>query len=83
MIRLYVLLTVNGVIDIVKICLEMLLLVLVMLRMRIARAARGIENVPESVHWCLLLIKFVCCDGRCRLCSVAYFRSRVSRVGKG
>jgi len=40
-----------------------------------------VEEIPESVHWCFLLIKFVSCHGKCNSCSVNYLRSRVSVVG--
>lgn len=42
---------------------------------------RAIEEVPESAHWCLILVEFVSCNGRCRMCSVEYLRSRISVVG--
>jgi hypothetical protein len=40
-----------------------------------------IEDVAESVHYCLLTVKFVNCHGRCNNCSVDYLRSRLSAVG--
>ena len=43
---------------------------------------RGIDELPEATHRCVVLLgKFVCCDGRCRHCSVDYLRSRLSVVG--
>jgi uncharacterized membrane protein YhaH (DUF805 family) len=47
----------------------------------VAMHVRRLEDIPETVHWCLLLIKFVSCNGRCRLCSADYLRSRVSVAG--
>ena len=42
---------------------------------------RRVDDIAETVHWCLLLIKFVSCHGRCRLCSADYLRSRISVAG--
>jgi len=42
---------------------------------------RKADDIPESPHWCLLLIKFVKCNGRCNGCSVDYLRSRRSVAG--
>lgn len=42
---------------------------------------RKAEEIPEYPHWCLLLIRFVLCDGKCSSCSTEYLRSRFSVVG--
>jgi len=34
------------------------------------------EEIPVSVHWCLLLVEFVSCNGRCNMCLVKYLHSR-------
>jgi len=47
----------------------------------IAMSVNRIEDIVESAHWCLLLIMFVGCHGRCNNCSVDFLRSRRSVVG--
>jgi hypothetical protein len=42
---------------------------------------RKAEDIPESAHLCLLLVEFVSCNGRCRMCSVEYLRDRRSVAG--
>lgn len=42
---------------------------------------RRVEEIPESAQWCVLLIRFVSCNGRCNSCSVDYLRSRRSVAG--
>ena len=39
------------------------------------------NDVFESVHWCLLMIKFVECYGLCDNCSVDRLKSRRSVAG--
>jgi hypothetical protein len=46
-----------------------------------AMEVNRIEDIAEAVHWCVLMIKFVKCHGRCNNCSVDYLRSRRSAVG--
>jgi len=46
-----------------------------------AMEVNRLEDVAESVHWCLLTVKFVNCHGRCLKCSVDYLGSRRSVVG--
>jgi len=42
---------------------------------------RNVEEIPEFPHWCLLLVRFVSCSGRCDNCSVGYLKTRHSVVG--
>ena len=47
----------------------------------VAMHVHRIKDISETVHLCLLLIKFTKCHGRCNSCSVGYLRSRRSVVG--
>jgi len=49
--------------------------------MKICEHVSASEEIPERVGYCPLLVKFVCCHGRCRSCSVEYLRSRRSVIG--
>jgi hypothetical protein len=49
--------------------------------MKICEHVSASEEIPKRVSYCPLLVKFVCCNGQCRGCSVEYLRSRRSVAG--
>ena len=54
---------------------------MVAVAMKICEHVSASEEISERVGYCPLLVRFVCCNGRCWSCSVEYLKSRLSVVG--